>query len=520
MIDRLLTLGYFPKELPPTFQTAPFARFVLDHGELELHPAHDRKRLVSLPGVHNLGRPGQVRRKLQLWNPFSYYELGKILEDGWDEIDKHISQSKISLSKPIRDSLDRRAFITESTGNDLPEQRVRVRAAARYILRTDVARFYHSIYTHSIPWALHGKAHAKTHRTGGLGNEIDRALRNGQDGQTMGIPIGPDTSVIIAEIIATACDRKIEGIGTASFRFIDDFEIGFVSRSAAEKGLARVEEQLSEFELAINPLKTSVEPLPTELLASWRAEIRSYEFENYDQVSRKDLLAYFNRVFSLHRDFLSEPVIAYAVGRLRVIGVDANDWDLYQNLLLQCAIAEPASLPTVLGQMSRHAEHGVSETLAQVLEDIIVTHAPLGHGSEVGWALWAAIWFKQPLSREVGEAIGGMDDPVVGLIALHARDWLLLDLGTAPEEWAARITAAELYDRGWLLAYEAVRRGWLASEEEAAIRGDPNFGPLFEADVSFYDETPGTPVAYLDDVTGYGDFILAHDDDDPEEPIF
>ena len=124
---------------------------------------------------------------------------------------------------------------------------------------------------------------------------------------------------------------------------------------------------------------------------------------------------------------------------------------------------------------------GVSETLAQVLEDIIVTHAPLGHGSEVGWALWAAIWFKQPLSREVGEAIGGMDDPVVGLTALHARDWLLLDLGTAPEEWAARITAAELYDRG-LAASVRGGTAWLArvgrsssdtgrSELRAAIRG-------------------------------------------------
>jgi hypothetical protein len=36
-----------------------------------------------------------------------------------------------------------------------------VRYAARYVLKTDVARFYHSIYTHSIPWVIHGKAAAK-----------------------------------------------------------------------------------------------------------------------------------------------------------------------------------------------------------------------------------------------------------------------------------------------------------------------------------------------------------------------
>ena len=41
---------------------------------------------------------------------------------------------------------------------ELPKLRPRRWRGARYILKTDISQFYPSVYTHSIPWALHGKA--------------------------------------------------------------------------------------------------------------------------------------------------------------------------------------------------------------------------------------------------------------------------------------------------------------------------------------------------------------------------
>ena len=69
----------------------------------------------------------------------------------------------------------------------------------RCVVRTDVTQFYSSLYTHSIPWALEGKPAAKQNIGKNTGpNRLDKALQGMMDGQTMGVPIGPDTSFLAA----------------------------------------------------------------------------------------------------------------------------------------------------------------------------------------------------------------------------------------------------------------------------------------------------------------------------------
>jgi glycosyltransferase A (GT-A) superfamily protein (DUF2064 family) len=43
-----------------------------------------------------------------------------------------------------------------------------------------------------------------------LGNKIDKALIAMNDGQTHGVPIGPDTSLVVAEIVLAAADELLE----------------------------------------------------------------------------------------------------------------------------------------------------------------------------------------------------------------------------------------------------------------------------------------------------------------------
>src|SRR5262249_36909651 len=208
-----------PKELPPTFHTSSFADYVSKQGGLTFKGGNAP---ISRPAVHSLGRSGHVRRNLKICNPFNQYELAEILVVGADEIQRHLDSATLSASRPVADSFRRRALVPNHTGNDLPLLRAETRAVGRHLLKADIARFYHTIYTQSGPWALHGKSWAKANRTAGIGNEIDRALRNAQDGQTLGIPVGPDSSLVIAEIIATAVDARLPR-GMRGFRYIDDY---------------------------------------------------------------------------------------------------------------------------------------------------------------------------------------------------------------------------------------------------------------------------------------------------------
>jgi hypothetical protein len=158
-----------------------------------------------------------------------------------------------------------------------------------------------------------------------------------------------------------------------------------------------------------------------------------------------------------------------------------------------------------VGQLYRHRQFEVSNRLTDVINEIVCTHSPLGHASEVAWAIWTAIWYERALSKEAAEALTKLDDSLVFLVALDARDRGLLPLGKESNAWTERIKADELHDRNWLLTYESQYRGWIRNTNcQRAVQADPHFGQLLHAGVSFYDTQPDAPVGYLMDISGYG----------------
>ncbi|MEO6825614.1 MAG: RNA-directed DNA polymerase [Nitrosospira sp.] len=59
-----------------------------------------------------------------------------------------------------------------------------------------------------------------------FGNDLDHRCQSFQDGQTISIPIGPDSSHILAEIIGVAMDLRLNEelkYWPAGFRYVDDF---------------------------------------------------------------------------------------------------------------------------------------------------------------------------------------------------------------------------------------------------------------------------------------------------------
>ena len=146
-------------------------------------------------------------------------------------------------------------------------------AKFEHALVSDVSRFYSTLYTHAIPWALHGKdwckrnLHSSSFNTS-LGNRLDVAVRKGQDNQTIGIPVGPDTSRILAEIIGVSIDQYVrENLGidqTRAFRNIDDWYIGFDNAGEAEDAIATLATGCRTFELELNADKTSNSPCLNE----------------------------------------------------------------------------------------------------------------------------------------------------------------------------------------------------------------------------------------------------------------
>jgi hypothetical protein len=252
----LLARGYFPKELPRPFATGSFARCVTSARVL---PGDFGKTAVKgnrLPSAHtaiySLARGGLVRRPLSICNPLHYFLLCKELAQNWGAIKLRVAGTPLAATAPVFKGTGRAidGRWPQSARHELAQS---TRVGRRYVLQTDINRFYHSIYTHSISWALHTKTAAKANRTLGLlGNRIDYWIRMGQDQQTVGVPIGPDTSLVMAELIMQRCDEALlRGIpNLRGHRFIDDYELSFQTRTEAEEAFHVLDGCLADFELA------------------------------------------------------------------------------------------------------------------------------------------------------------------------------------------------------------------------------------------------------------------------------
>ena len=228
-LRRLLTHGFFPMEIPQCFTSRPYGLALTARGislPTQLTPGNDRRPPRPL-ARHNLARVGQLRRTLAIPHPAPYFALASEVITSWPDLQPLLARGNLSASRPVMGYTTGRAIVAKFGPPDYARLRVEHRSNARYLLCADILQCYPSVYTHSLAWAVEGKMRAKQHRHDLtlIGNRLDRRTMELQDGQTRGIPIGPDTSRVLAELILTAVDKKLEDqIGrTAGFRAVDDY---------------------------------------------------------------------------------------------------------------------------------------------------------------------------------------------------------------------------------------------------------------------------------------------------------
>jgi hypothetical protein len=494
-VQTLLERGFLPRELPPPFTSAPLAALVSTFtSQRNAFGAQDHKS--SKGGLFNLARSGSLRRELSVLNPVHFALLAHRVVRDWNRLEKQAWGSSLSLSRPTAND-SQRAIGRENSLDVRPERRAALYATGRYLLKADIHRFYHSIYTHIIPWALQGKAHAKRFRRARtLGNDLDHLVQACQDGQTNGIPVGPDTSLLIAEVVLSKVDAALRKRRMIGLRYIDDYELVFDSEQEALEGLAFLQEALLAFELHLNPAKTRILSLPQPVEDAWVDELRRWHLDPASPRAKTHLTGFFDRVFVLATENATAGVMKWACAKVASV----EDWrehtGLVEDLVVQCARVEAGCLPFVLEVLVNSAAPDAERTerRGHLLARTVLEHAPKGHSSEVAWALWAHLVLGFQLPAPAGRAVVRMSDAVCGLLALHARALNLAESPKAFEELQASLTPDALYDRQWLLAYEASVRGWLPSADGADHVGhDPNFRRMKEAGVRFYDVSRVTP---------------------------
>ncbi|MDY9926939.1 RNA-directed DNA polymerase [Methanosarcina sp.] len=525
----LLRCGYFPKELPPPFSTEFFATNFFQI-ESQWPNENDRtgfpKIPESIPVEFSIPKKDYIRRKLSIPNPVNQSYLSKIVCENWDKIETHCNESRFSLSIPVENipnDKNNRAIKPVKSFIDFRKNCIIDSFDKIFELKVDISWFYPSIYTHSIPWALHTKEISKQRQSDMSleGNVLDKYIRKCQSNQTNGIPIGPDTSLVLAEIVACSVDKELGEVFSAlkGYRYYDDYYFYFSKREEAEEVLKHLQYLLNEFQLSLNEKKTIIIQYPYPYDTEWALPLRKFQFRMDERGQERDIWKYFNLAFDLYQKNIDEPVLKYTIRRIEKYKIYDSNWELFQSLILKCTILDPKTIKNVIKILLAYPTLVDVQKVTKVVYELLNYHCNKNHSYEVAWALWLAKTFNVNIINEFANYIFSSNDIIPIVIALDLKKAGLINSDVNTSCLVSGLTKDSLHGEKWLLTYESVMNDWLQSVDHNILDDDPYFKVMKDNEVNFYDQSKQiTPVDIEDEVEEYTDGNYTDDTDSPRFP--
>ncbi|NGY38976.1 RNA-directed DNA polymerase [Flavobacterium sp. XN-5] len=501
---KLIEKGYLAKELPPQFITYPLANNLVKvkkEWKAKFSSLSKERRKFfgeTKSTVFNLPKVSLSRRTLSIPNPIHQIKLTEFIITNWKEIDNTLKLSKSSYTIPIEDPKGNRAFTTKSSFGEFKRERFIKSFDNYYEVKSDISKFYGSIYTHSIPWLLHTKATAKIKRDDYtlIGNELDRILRSSNSGQTVGIPIGPDTSLIVSEIINCKIDEilqsKFKSNNIKFFRFIDDIYIYCDSYSEAEKSFKFYQKTLAEYQLDINEEKTEITKTPFDFDTKWSIELGSFKFRNNPKSQITDLERFTSLSFDFARKHHKDSVLLFTIQVLKGIALYDENWDFYESVILKVLLTEPRTFESVAQILCSNKSRVNKDKLRGILNKLIENHINKGHQYEVSWALTICKEFNIKLKDSISELIFNSNDLISILVALDLKKLGLINSTVDTSFLQPDLIEENLINEYWLFTYESVYKGWLTSPKDV-LNNNEFFKILKENKIYFYDENAKIP---------------------------
>lgn len=537
-LKKLVEKGYFPKELPPPFSSKLFAekhRFIMSKWDKKIvlekvqqpgeNKVNAKKRFKEKYGkydssqlaIYSLAKGIYSRRKLGIPNPKQFSDLSNAIIENWSLLRKTYKLSSYSESTPI-EARAKRAVRTKSISwNNFKFQLIEKSFDKKVELTLDISQFYPTIYTHSIPWAIVGKEKAKKFFKIAISDQtrwqsllntnndakayrsadfIDTLVRNCNDRQSVGLCIGPDTSLILAEVIANRIDneinKRLSSISHTGTRYYDDYYFYFNNRNEAENALKIIQQVLYEFQLETNENKVNITKLPFKYIEDWTEQFDRFVFTEVDKYELRNFFSILNNSL-LNNKKNSSWIIHYALKRFRTgeIVIEKENWDIFLSFLLQTLIIDSSTIDLIFEIIfiyKAYLDNISKKKIKNVLTSIIEEHLILNHSFEVSWAIWAFITFRINCPKQVVESILDSKDSFSKLLCLHLIEETLYE-GRKPNvnKLKKYIENSSTLGENWLLIYETVVKEWIVFDDIESVIDNEYFEIMKEYDVSFYD---------------------------------
>jgi len=160
---------------------------------------------------YKLTRYNNIPRILSIPHPIPYIKLSFEISNDWNNLN-YILKTNNSIIIPKSHTDGRIIIMDYEKSRKRIERHTKLSFKHKFYVYTDIANFYPSIYSHSIPWSLVGFAKAKRQKNKRKSwfNKIDTYQRCMKRNETNGIPIGPATSNIVSELILAKIDKTLQ----------------------------------------------------------------------------------------------------------------------------------------------------------------------------------------------------------------------------------------------------------------------------------------------------------------------
>ncbi len=500
----LVRTAYFPQELPPAITTRYFADFCRIH-----YPSLNAQINALLKRTTNfetftVPRLNISRRNLAMVHPISQAAISLLITEHRKAIKSLISNSGTSLYSTEEDASKQRAFV----GLDFRKwevNRIHMCSEYPYVLQTDISQFFYTVYTHSIPWAVIGKTKVKTWLATGKkrrldshwSNNFDRAMQSCHSRETFGIPVGPDTSRIIAEMLLAGIEKDetfnpyLKG-GTA-FRLLDDCVIGFNDEEVARKALAALRSALWKYNLQLNEEKTRIVSSRDVFRKKWEHDEDFLSLWSSDAaIQEKQIYQLLDSTLETCIEARSDLPAIRACVRMAGIKNPGANFLIILDSLFRLAREFPRCTSHVVSFLINNQAlcSGVArERTIRWVRMTLKRHLPHGHDFEVAWCLVACAIIGIKIRKEDISSTHAIPNSVLLALLGLLREKGLLEVPLSHWPWRAHLKAMGVYSEAWLPFYESIRRKWTTDKKMvSAVMSDPTLAAMLKANVTFLED--------------------------------
>jgi len=360
--------------------------------------------------------------------------------------------------------------------------------AKRFRVHADIASCFHSIYSHSIPWAIIGFEKAKKQLTTRgkkhWSDKLDIFQRRAKRNETQGIAIGPGTSSIVVELILGAVDKNLNDAGFIFKRYIDDYICFCESHEQAQHFIQKLGKELSTYKLNLNLHKTNVVELPEPANSDWVSELTGalpVGFVDNESNQRKltliEIIHYLDTAVRLNKTTPDGSVIKYGVSSI-LRYIDFRSVHGVLDYVINLAWYYPVLIPfldILLGD-----EHVDANKYVDKLNSILYENAKNMRSDGMAWPLYFIKKYELVVTTEAYNEILLSKD-CIALLCLYATS----SSSSRIIDFANDLSDKSLYEKDeyWLLLYQLYKDGHITEPY-----GDGVFDILKDNDVNFMPE--------------------------------